>query len=242
MFRMLKLQPPHGWLAVSWELVIVTVGVLIALGAGQIVEDVDWKQKAAISQRSISQELAEDAGVLDERTMQAPCLEGSLHDLKQIVHSARRSGRIGDVEAITPPAFRPLATTAWDSAVTDGTATHLSGAWHERMGVIYPQLAEYRRGIDQEHRLWARARLVEGAPGDISQPMLAEIAGASAELQYASWLNSILAEQLLGTIRSLGIKPDYSFILDRAGTRQQVRDELQCDRITIDGKPLIKNG
>lgn len=37
MFRLLMLKPPHGWSAVGWELAIVTVGVLIALAAQQMV-------------------------------------------------------------------------------------------------------------------------------------------------------------------------------------------------------------
>ena len=38
MFRLFKLRPPHGWNAVAWELGIVTLGVLIALAAQQLVE------------------------------------------------------------------------------------------------------------------------------------------------------------------------------------------------------------
>ena len=37
MFRLLRLKPPHGWNAVIWELAIVTLGVLIALAAQQLV-------------------------------------------------------------------------------------------------------------------------------------------------------------------------------------------------------------
>ena len=39
MFRLLKLQPPHGWRAVMWELAIVTIGVVVALGAQQWAEN-----------------------------------------------------------------------------------------------------------------------------------------------------------------------------------------------------------
>ena len=35
MFRLLKLRPPNGWNAAAWELAIVVLGVLIALGAQQ---------------------------------------------------------------------------------------------------------------------------------------------------------------------------------------------------------------
>ena len=37
MFKSLKLKPPHGWNAVVWDLAIVTVGVLIALGLAKCV-------------------------------------------------------------------------------------------------------------------------------------------------------------------------------------------------------------
>ena len=43
MFRMLKLNPPHGWRAVAWELAIVTAGVLIALGVQQWAEERNWQ-------------------------------------------------------------------------------------------------------------------------------------------------------------------------------------------------------
>ena len=45
MFRLLKLRPPHGWSAVAWELAIVTLGVLIALGAQQFVDDQHWRSE-----------------------------------------------------------------------------------------------------------------------------------------------------------------------------------------------------
>ena len=47
MFRMLRLKPPNGWHAVGWELLIVTLGVLVALGAQQLVEAINWKREVA---------------------------------------------------------------------------------------------------------------------------------------------------------------------------------------------------
>ena len=43
MFRLLKVRPPNGWNAVAWELVIVTLGVLLALGAQQMAETVNQR-------------------------------------------------------------------------------------------------------------------------------------------------------------------------------------------------------
>jgi hypothetical protein len=58
MFRLLKLSPPHGWRAVSWELAIVTLGVLIALWAGELLTAYNWKSKAAAGERALTSEAA----------------------------------------------------------------------------------------------------------------------------------------------------------------------------------------
>jgi len=46
MFRMLKLNPPHGWNSVAWELAIVTVGVILALAAQQWADNLNAHSKA----------------------------------------------------------------------------------------------------------------------------------------------------------------------------------------------------
>ena len=45
MFRLTKLEPPHGWNAVFWELAIVTIGVLIALGAQQFADSINRRSE-----------------------------------------------------------------------------------------------------------------------------------------------------------------------------------------------------
>jgi hypothetical protein len=46
MFRLMKPRPPYGWLPVWWELGIVTLGVLIALAAQQMVETLHERRVA----------------------------------------------------------------------------------------------------------------------------------------------------------------------------------------------------
>ena len=61
MFRLLKLKPPpHGWNAVAWELAIVTLGVLIALAAQQIVADIHDREAVAQLRSALRAELADD--------------------------------------------------------------------------------------------------------------------------------------------------------------------------------------
>jgi len=53
MFRLLKVRPPHGWNAVAWELAIVTLGVLMALGAQQWADERSWRQRATAARRAL---------------------------------------------------------------------------------------------------------------------------------------------------------------------------------------------
>src|SRR5262249_12432791 len=60
MFRLLKLTPPHGWNAVGWELGIVTLGVLIALAAQQLVDTIHRRSDVAQLVAALRLELSDD--------------------------------------------------------------------------------------------------------------------------------------------------------------------------------------
>lgn len=52
--------PIHGWRAFAGEVGIVVLGVLLALGAGQIVDQWQWSRKVATIRNSLSSELSND--------------------------------------------------------------------------------------------------------------------------------------------------------------------------------------
>lgn len=60
MFRLLKLKPPNGWSAVGWELAIVTLGVLIALGFDQMVKGINERGDVDDVRRALHAEIADD--------------------------------------------------------------------------------------------------------------------------------------------------------------------------------------
>jgi len=68
MFRLTKLAPPHGWTAVLWELAIVTIGVLIALGAQQYVDGINQHSQARDAELAIRGELEANAARLRSRS------------------------------------------------------------------------------------------------------------------------------------------------------------------------------
>jgi hypothetical protein len=102
MFRLLKLKTPHGWNAVAWELAIVTVGVLVALAAQQIVENWEWQRKVSLVRQSILGELANDRARWEFDVAGIPC---TLRDLEKLDRWAEQG------------AAAPVPKTPWFSSV-----------------------------------------------------------------------------------------------------------------------------
>lgn len=50
-------KPLHGWREFAGEVGIIVIGVLIALGAEQLVEDWRWHERLAAAQKTIDFEL-----------------------------------------------------------------------------------------------------------------------------------------------------------------------------------------
>jgi len=55
-------KPLHGWRAFVGEVGIIVVGVLIALGAEQMVEALHWRSEVAGFRSAVRQEVALDLG------------------------------------------------------------------------------------------------------------------------------------------------------------------------------------
>src|SRR5438552_16299009 len=85
MFRLLKLEPPHGWTAVAWELPIVPLGVLIALAAQQIVQAAQNRSTAGETRADVTDELNSDLMSMALRQSIEPCIGRRLSELRAIM-------------------------------------------------------------------------------------------------------------------------------------------------------------
>jgi hypothetical protein len=122
MFRLLKLKPPHGWSAVAWELGIVTIGVLIALAAQQIVQDIH--DRAAVTQLrgALRAELADDRARWEDMRASDPCTVQRLAMLDQWATTAPAQAKL-----VRPFVLRlwNMHSSAWDVAKTSAATGNL---------------------------------------------------------------------------------------------------------------------
>jgi hypothetical protein len=130
------------------ELVIVTLGVLIALAAQQWAEDRAWANKVKAGKIGLRDELAEHYSYAVEYRVVYPCLQAQLDRLRDRVLN---SGAILDpVPAYQEEHFRYVLrapskvypTDAWQTAINDGTIQRLDPSIRRALAGHYGRLPE----------------------------------------------------------------------------------------------------
>lgn len=165
MFRMLKLKPPHGWVAVAWELAIVTIGVLLALAAQQWADERSWNSKVQGTTSAIRQEVADHYYWSVEWRMVQPCVMAQIDALsRRVMASGATLNPAPTFQERSRYSFvlrlpsKEYSSSAWQAAQSDGVTSRFDPAIRKELGQMYEQsriLSELtdRNGIDYRRLL-----------------------------------------------------------------------------------------
>lgn len=219
MFRLIRLNPPNGWNAVAWELAIVVLGVMIALGAQEAVEAHRWRDEARRTEDALTIELADSIVHATERQMVNRCLSDRLTSLIGKVSSNKGPWSADPMPleraalgvAIVPAAYRtpdrPWNDNVWESAQSGGVFTHMPRERVAAFSKIYAIVKGLRRTNESEHQVFPQllylsfdARLDEAARQQ-----------ALAALGRLDWLNGTISydgKRLIDEATAMGL--DFS--------------------------------
>src|SRR4051812_38452444 len=175
-------KPLHGWRAFVGEVGIIVIGVLIALGAEQVVETFHWRGQVADAERAMSFELGDSVGQSIERQRLNPCIERRLDDIGRILDSSEKSGRLPPVGEIGAAPYRTWVQGSWDSTRQSQIASHFSRSKLANLGVVYGFINQISEMVVPEQQVWARLAAVSG-PGRPVSP--AEVASLRSEIGQA---------------------------------------------------------
>jgi hypothetical protein len=186
MFRLLKLHPPHGWNAVAWELAIVTLGVLIALAAQQIVEALHDRGTAAETRADVTDELNSDLMSMVLRQSAQPCIDRRLDQLRGIVSQWERTGSFEAPKWVSQAPVIEVELSRYDAGLSAGRLALLSGDEQYRMGAVVARIRKFDEWQMAERVPWGRLRALQAGPAGLSAEDRATIRSA---LQDASTYN-----------------------------------------------------
>jgi hypothetical protein len=157
-------KPLHGWREFADEVGIIVLGVLIALGAGQIVETIHQSSDVAQLRDALHAELADDRARWENIRAGDECAKRRLGALQHWLEVAPADSRLEN--AYTPFLWN-THTSAWDSAKLS-PAGQLLGL-NERLtyASLYEGLENWRRINDEEE---TNARIISADFATANQP------------------------------------------------------------------------
>lgn len=146
-------KPLHGWREFVGEVGIIVIGVLIALGAEQVVDAWHWKHQVSEFREALDSELSYDLGAYQYRLVQGPCVRQRLGELEQWL-DASRNGSGGKLSgAISLPLRLGLRTSAWEARTGD-ISNHIPLNARLTYGQMYEYFANFNDHSLEERGIW----------------------------------------------------------------------------------------
>lgn len=130
-------KPLHGWRALVGEVCIIVIGVLIALGAEQLVESVRDRTQVRHGEQSLKDNFARFVTYSAELDAYAPCLAARSAGLRQLIDRSAATHHLPNVGAIPQLGARPWQIDTYDAMVTSQAITHVTHA----QAILYSRIA-----------------------------------------------------------------------------------------------------
>ena len=199
-----RISPRDGWRVFAGEVGVIVLGVLIALGAQQIAENLRVDRDVRTFRDTIDQEIAYNLWVYRGRDIQTECTDRRLQQLARWLDRAQDGRPVALVDTSSPYSFS-MYRSAWDNRDADVFAA-LPHEIRRRYAQFYDELAnnvDNRRG---EIDVWGNFLPYEvRAPLPIDDQRVMHKA-----LKQAQGRNQRIHENLVISFaigKSLGIKP-----------------------------------
>lgn len=180
-------KPLHGWRELAGEVGIIVLGVLIALGAEQLVETAHGNAQVREFRGAVDDELAYDLGSYKQRLILGPCVRARLAELDHVI-ARDRAGRPIRMRGLSHwPMSLSLRTSVWTGRTGDVEArmplrTRLAYA------SLYDDLTNYDIHRVDERNAWQQLGEFDDA-ADLSNSDLMRLRGIVSKLR---WLDAII--------------------------------------------------
>lgn len=154
-------KPLHGWREFAGEVGIIVLGVLIALGAEQLIENIHSRSEVAQFRSAVHVELATDLAAYRYRIQQEPCVQRRLTELHKWL-DAGEGKRLVPISEIGRPTLYSFLSSVWKSS-SPNVMNNLSLGTRERYAALYDFAALVDDQLSQEEEIWRSLNAFNGA-------------------------------------------------------------------------------
>jgi hypothetical protein len=196
-------KPLHGWREFAGEVGIIVLGVLIALGAEQVVETLHWRSEVADARRALDQEVAYNVGAIAKRQQEGPCIDRRLQEIRGLLSA-------NAIPEPRPPLGQPQLwrprTNAWQTAMAGQVAERMPLATRVAYAELYDGFQWYAQKAADETDAWSVLAEIDD-PGRLGPEDLAAVRQARSRAQVAADKLDANLPRVVAAASKFGIKP-----------------------------------
>jgi hypothetical protein len=173
-------KPSHGWREVVGEVGIIVVGVLIALGAEQVVEAIHWRSVLATERASLLQEGRDSLEAVAARARQQGCVDRRLSDIRELLERHHRGLGVDIVAPLGQPTRFSATRGTWQIALAGQALAHMPHGEKLRFSDAFGWFDVWDRILQQESAIWLRIAPLN-TPTLLSEENWSDLIGAYSE-------------------------------------------------------------
>jgi hypothetical protein len=198
-------KPMHGWRELLGEVGIIVVGVLIALGAEQLVEQVHWREQTRATRDALYSDAAGNLGAALWRQQQQPCVDRRLKEIAEIFRAHAAGKPIRLLAPIGHPVFNGGPQMGWQIAVSSQALDHMSLEEKLDLAGAFGNYANLTDVLKREQDAWLKLGVLDD-PQSLSEGDWPFLHQAYAEASSLSGRMAIITDYVLST-QNLGQRP-----------------------------------
>jgi hypothetical protein len=198
-------QPLHGWREFAGEVGIIVIGVLIALGAEQLVEAAHQKREGVQAENVIRDEIELNMGRLQSRRSIHACVDRRIEDIQRLLDGAASSPAIATPGWIGRPQYWTFLDSRWKAESQAGRAALVDARRLSDYGVMYNRMENLLNEMDAEQTDWARLRLLEHLHHLDSSAAL-QLSLTLQDARYRNWRLALVTDQLFAMAKTLHLR------------------------------------
>jgi hypothetical protein len=221
-----RFSPSMGWKAFWSEILIVVLGIVIALGATEIVEEWNWQNKVRDGETRLNKDTQRAFLLSAEQFVTSHCVNAQLVVLTQSLINSKDTLIPASIYTEEDRRYvvrlpnRPYIFPIWDSLIADGTATRFSSKRQTTYNFFNDNIA-VSRGQNEEANRLAWRLLALGHPIALSDDARRNFMVDVEELRARTSSAAQSSGQLMKSVAEFSSLPKANVIdesLQRSGT------------------------
>ena len=198
-------KPWHGWRGLLKEYAIIVIGVLTALGAGQVVEQFHENRVSAEARESVRAEIDLNLSSLRQRDAYLHCIDDRFAEIDRALAAAEEGHPFPTLAYIGRPMVPAVYTQRWTAATSGGRTSLLSSDEQRDYARIYWDFDRFFDNGNRETAAWAKLRALEGV-GRPSAQTIALVRQSLAEARVEDYTLRHLARGARFYAAQIGVK------------------------------------